>query len=97
MSSRTIETSENQPSLPWWRYWQVWMVVLGPAIVVLASVGTYFIAVHGQDPVLAREAGEVSTRASVSEKIVVTEPSMAPALVGRNHAATGVKPSTITP
>ena len=73
------------------------MVVLGPAIVVLASVATYFIAARGQDPVLARETGEHAVQSIVSDKIVVTNPNMAPALVGRNHAATGVKPSTVNP
>jgi hypothetical protein len=97
MSIRAVESPDSKASLPWWRYWQVWMVVLGPAVVVVASVATYFIAASGQDPVLSRDGGEISKRSVVSEKIVVTDPNMAPALVGRNHAATGVKPNSVAP
>lgn len=97
MTTSTSVTTEPTPSLPWWRYWQVWMVVLGPAVVVVASVSTYFIAAHSADPILARDNGTVESKSVASEKIEITSPSMAPALVGRNHAATGVKPSTVAP
>ena len=97
MTAATPLNADTTLSLPWWRYWQVWMVVLGPALVVVASVATYFIAAHAADPVLARDGQAVQAKSVTTEKIVITDPSMAPAIVGRNHAATGVKPSTVTP
>jgi hypothetical protein len=42
------------PSLPWWRYRMVWLVVGGPAAVVVASFVTLFLAVHGADRPLPR-------------------------------------------
>lgn len=97
MSASIRIDTEQASSLPWWRYWQVWMVVLLPAIVVVASVSTYFIAANGVDPVLARDSQPTTTQVGSSEKIVISNPSLAPAVMGRNHAATGVKPSVITP
>lgn len=66
----------------WWRLPIVWMVIAGPAAVVVASLTTAFIAAHGADPVLSmQERGGISERASTPE-------SMTPALQARNHAAT---------
>ena len=68
-----------KPSLPWWRVPMVWLVLGGPAAVVVASFITLVIAVRGGDTPL-REARE-SAEARV-------ETTMAPAMQGRNHAAT---------
>jgi uncharacterized protein len=66
----------------WWRLPIVWMVIAGPAAVVVASLTTAFIAAHGADPVLGlHERGGISERASTPE-------AMTPALQARNHAAT---------
>ncbi|WP_280156018.1 nitrogen fixation protein FixH [Piscinibacter sp. XHJ-5] len=62
------------PALPWWRAPAAWLVVGGPAIVVVASVATLAIAVRGGDVPL-RTAPEVAA------------PSMTPATQARNHAA----------
>ena len=75
---------DAHPSLPraWWREPMVWLVIGGPAAVVVASLATAVIAVRGADPVLsAQERGGVSERAS-------TPDAMTPALQARNHAAT---------
>jgi hypothetical protein len=57
----------------WWRLPIVWMVIGGPAIVVVASFTTLALAILNPDPVLetpkARAAGDV------------------PAMQARNHAA----------
>jgi len=45
-----------QPSQPWWREPMMWLVVGGPAIVVVAALVTGYIAMVGQDPVLDRSA-----------------------------------------
>lgn len=78
-------TSPEHPvadSPAWWRLPIVWMVIGGPAAVVVASLATAFIAAHGADPVLnMQERGGISERASTPE-------SMTPALQARNHAAT---------
>lgn len=63
----------NLPVKPWWRYGMVWLVISGPAIVVVAGIVTAVIAVRGADPVL-------DTRADRATHL--------PAVQGRNHAAT---------
>ena len=59
---------------PWWRVGMVWLVLAGPAAVVVAGLATAGIALHGAEPVLSSE-----TDSKFSER---------PAVQGRNHAAT---------
>jgi hypothetical protein len=58
----------------WWRLPIVWMVIGGPALVVVASFVTLGLAIRHPDPVLSTAAG-----AGKSEQ---------PAIQARNHAAT---------
>ncbi|MBH1986925.1 MAG: nitrogen fixation protein FixH [Burkholderiales bacterium] len=60
---------------PWWRLPIVWMVIAGPAIVVVASLITVTLAVKHVDPVLDTSKGQVK---GVNDM---------PAVQGRNHAA----------
>ncbi|PKO45882.1 MAG: hypothetical protein CVU29_07935 [Betaproteobacteria bacterium HGW-Betaproteobacteria-22] len=71
----------------WWQSGYAWLVFAGPAIVVMASLTTVYIAVNGQDPVLAHEdsAGTSAKALSVEQKN-----ALEPAIRARNHAATGV-------
>ena len=71
-SSVSDKDSVNQP--PWWRLPIVWMVIGGPAAVVVASLFTVGIAVKHVDPVI-----DVSKAQS--------QPGLAPAVQGRNQAA----------
>ncbi len=59
---------------PWWRLPIVWMVIGGPAAVVVASFATLALAILNPDPVLdtSQQAGGAKT----------------PAMQARNHAAT---------
>ena len=69
---------------PWWRHGHVWLVVSGPALVVVAGVVTVFLAVKHPDAVIGgQEPPQASRRA------VLQQPrALAPAMEGRNHAAT---------
>jgi hypothetical protein len=58
----------------WWRFPIVWMVIGGPAVVVVASFVTLTLAIIHPDPVL--DAPKVGNSAEV------------PAMQARNHAAT---------
>jgi uncharacterized protein len=49
MSERTVPG-------PWWREPMLWLVVGGPAAVVVAGIATAVIAMHGADPVLKADA-----------------------------------------
>lgn len=72
---------------PWWKFGHVWMVFAGPAVVVVASFITLYLAIKIPDPVVTGY-GQGSMSSTATE-----EPSsnnMAPAMQARNHAATGV-------
>jgi hypothetical protein len=77
-------------SLAWWRVSMVWLVVGGPAAVVLASFVTLYLAVSHPDPVLP--ALPVASADGDGDAAVKSDPAKAaalqPALVGRNHSAT---------
>jgi hypothetical protein len=42
---------------PWWRWGMVWLVLSGPAAVVVAGVATTVIAVRGADTPIAQGQG----------------------------------------
>jgi len=63
------------PPLPWWRVPIVWMVFGGPAVVVVASFVTLFVAMRGGDTPLRVPAD-------------VQADTMTPATQARNHATT---------
>jgi uncharacterized protein len=65
---------------PWWKLPIVWLVIAGPAIVVVAGLVTVGIAVKHVDPVLDTSKGQVKSVVDV------------PAVQGRNHAASPVQP-----
>ena len=72
------------PNQAWWRYPMLWLIVGGPAAVVMASLFTAVLAVRGADPVLAHdEYGGATPTASGQANDALT-----PALQARNHAAT---------
>ena len=80
----------QQEGQPWWRFGLVWMVFAGPAVVVVAGFVTLYIAITNPDPVLT-----VTPRSAMQERQGITH---APAMQGRNHAATGELPNAaVTP
>ncbi len=72
-------------SPPWWRLPIMWLVLGGPAAVVIAGFATLWIAIDGADPIIANvpQAREVA-RSGVRAR------GEAPAQQVRNHAATPV-------
>lgn len=84
----------SQPPRAWWRFGHVWLVVSGPAIVVVASFVTLYLAWSGQDPVLDEDYYQKGININRSLQAQAdSAASLAPALQGRNHAATGGKPA----
>ena len=73
----TPESPKNPNNLPWWRVGMVWLVLAGPAAVVVASYFTLRLALLHVDPVIKEPA-------AASE----SAPSLTPAVTARNHAAT---------
>jgi hypothetical protein len=74
-------TPEAEKGKRWWQYPIVWLVVGGPAVVVVAAISTAVIAYTHVDPVM-----DISAPATHSGEV--------PALAGRNRAAqTAVQPA----
>jgi uncharacterized protein len=61
----------EDPTSRWWHHGMVWLVLSGPAIVVVAGFATLGIAIVYPDPVLPTNPSPTST----------------PAIRARNHAA----------
>ncbi len=72
-------------SQPWWKYGHVWLVISGPAVVVVAALATAWIAIRNPDPVLAEDYYQ---RGVEINKTLAKNRALTPALQGRNHAAT---------
>jgi hypothetical protein len=69
-----MDLRDAGPQLPWWRLGIVWLVLAGPAAVVVAGIATALLAMHGADPVLRPRTATPTDAA-------------APAQQARNHAA----------
>lgn len=83
-STQTLKTSPVARA--WWREPYVWLVIGGPAVVVVAGIATAIIAMSNPDPVLERN---VSAPSSQGAKEAFTH---APASQARNHATTATVP-----
>lgn len=90
MQKNAVETPE-----PWWKFGHVWLVVAGPAIVVVAAIFTFYLAVTRPDQLVSedyyRQGIEINKTLEAAQAA-----SLAPALQARNHAQTGVVPSDQT-
>ena len=63
-----------RPAQPWWRHGMVWLVIGGPAVVVVAGFVTLAIAIAHPDPVIPTQATAAYDAA-------------APAVQARNHVS----------
>lgn len=73
--------ADHPPAAPaWWRERFMWLVLGGPALVVVAGLATVVIATRGADVL-------------VPSRSALQDPRATPAVQGRNHAATPAAPS----
>ena len=87
--TRTTALNSARPgepdSGPWWRHPLMWLVVGGPALVVVAGLATAWIAWSDPDPIVEpdyyRKGMEINRTLEVQR-------ALTPAQQGRNHAAT---------
>ena len=78
MSIQNAPNAIEVKTKAWWSFPYVWMVLMGPVLVVIAALWTAFIAHQGADQVLL---GEIKTS------------TLSPEQVQKNHATTRT-PST---
>jgi len=73
-------------TVPWWRIGHVWLVLAGPAVVVLASIVTAWIAFSGFEQEFSGEATR-SHPPSLAKELDCS--GLIPAIKGRNQAVSG--------
>lgn len=96
MNTTDLKNSNPQAPIAWWKVPHMWLVVGGPAVVVVAAIITAVIAVKGADPVLDKAAYERDLKAA-SENLQGQARQEAlinlqPAHQARNHAASPMVP-----
>lgn len=76
---------------PWWKFGHVWLVLAGPAVVVVAGFVTLYLAVRSPDPVVTDDYYRQGIE--INKTLQADPASLAPAVQARNHAATGTPPA----
>lgn len=89
MNTGTLKNLNASSVKPWWSFGMVWMIIAGPAVVVVAAFVTLYLAITIPNPVLPTEA--LNPRHAMENQGKL-EAAMAPAMQARNHASTGVVP-----
>lgn len=89
-----LSTQSPSPA-PWWKFGHVWLVIAGPAIVVVAGFFTLYLALKYPDPVIDKDYYRKGLE--INQTLANPVASMAPAVQGRNHAQTGVSAAAATP
>lgn len=76
---------------PWWKFGYVWLVISGPAAVVVAAVATVWLALANPETLVAED---YYRRGVEINKTLAAQQARAlmPAQQGRNHAATPPPP-----
>ncbi|MDH5205438.1 MAG: FixH family protein [Hylemonella sp.] len=86
-----MNTQLKSDDRPWWRFGHVWLVIAGPAIVIVAGFVTLYLAMSAPDPLVSddyyRQGIEINKTLEGPDAA-----SLAPAVQARNHAATGKPP-----
>lgn len=81
---------QDSRAQPWWKFGHVWLVIAGPAIVIVAGFFTLYLAIRTPDPVINTEAQRRLAEVARPDPGGAAASSLAPAVQARNHAATGV-------
>lgn len=81
-----LSNAAVQNTQPWWKYGYVWLVISGPAIVVVAGFYTLWLAISSPNQILTDDSER--RKAEINYKLGGKEITLMPALNGRNHAAT---------
>jgi hypothetical protein len=74
----------------WYKNAYVWLIIGGPALVIVASFITLYLAITHPDPAIDdyyRKGIEINKTLDAQSE------AMAPAVQARNHAQTGMKPA----
>ncbi len=70
---------------PWWKHGHVWLIIAGPAIVIVAGFVTLWLAVSHPDALVATD---------YYRRGIEINKTLLPAQQGRNHAVTPPAPAS---
>lgn len=92
-----MAASDMKRPPPWWKFGHVWLIIAGPALVVVAGFITLYLALRYPDPVVTEDYYRKGLE--INQTLANPSASLAPAVQGRNHAQTGapVAPVAGTP
>ena len=82
----TVSSSATPAAAPWWKFGHVWLVLAGPLVVIVAGFITLWLAMSRPDPVVAEDYYQRGI--DINKTLEHPEKSLAPAMKGRNRAAT---------
>ena len=82
----TVSSSATPAAAPWWKFGHVWLVLAGPLVVIVAGFINLWLAMSRPDPVVAEDYYQRGI--DINKTLEHPEKSLAPAMKGRNHAAT---------
>jgi hypothetical protein len=85
MTTTRPQPAQDVPTRPWYRHGHVWLLIAGPATVVVAGVVTLVLAASGADPLVTRD---YYRRGIEINEQLMRERALMPANQARNHAAT---------
>lgn len=86
MINPSAPSADSSKPQPWWKFGFVWLIFGGPAVVVVASFVTLWLAIRMPDPVI--DENYYQHGMAINKTLTAQEHSLAPAMKGRNHAAT---------
>jgi uncharacterized protein len=84
LKAKVKTMNKETESAAWWRYPLVWLVIAGPAVVVLACLATLWLALLRPDPLVAEDY----YRQGIEINRTLADRALMPAMSGRNHATT---------
>lgn len=82
-----VDRESSSPVRPWWREPYVWMVIAGPLSAVIACAITAVYIFQGPDRVVSEE--QYREFVQIRRELQNAPSALQPAMVGRNHSATG--------
>jgi uncharacterized protein len=85
VTPNTVQPGARAPGQNWWREPMMWMVVGGPAAVVVAALVTVWIAMTNVDPLIDKRSPSQSNEVARARALQLTD---LPAGQARNHVAT---------
>ena len=83
-----MQTSSAHTLAPWWKHGHVWLVLSGPAVVVIASFFTFYLAYIGMDTLVDEDYYRKGVE--LNQTMGAEPTNFAPAMQARDHAATGI-------